>query len=232
MKQYGQGFDLSAGAALAFPVARGTALGVGAGFVARGEYELLAGAPDYDPAGEFALSFGLERESEGHSRKSVLSLDATLRFYGSDQVSGQTVFEGGTQFELQAVGTMIGEGLNGSEVVRTVFKGDNTSFSQVGQIVEGIKSASGTDVLLLAHGDTPLSPRFRLGGQLEWHWFGGSDSSGEEGNTFGLGPTGGYGFGQGWWGRMAAVFLTGSMEGNLDLSGFFLEFSLLWQGIS
>jgi hypothetical protein len=232
LKQYGEGFDVSLGATYAFPLAGTTTLGIGAGFVSRGDYTLQLGGADYDPASEGALSAGLDSEVNWGSRQITWHFDGTVRVYGDDKVAGHEVFEEGTQLEFDLSGRAQGEGANGQATLRTVFKGDNTVFSQVGQVVESLKTSSGTSVLFLGSVDFPLSHKVRGGGELEFHRFTGSDTAGDDGTTFGLGPTAGFGFGRGWWGQTSLLLLLGSAEGDRNLSGFLLTFSISWREAS
>jgi hypothetical protein len=188
-KDYGEGLNLSAGGAAAFPLSGTARFALGAGVVHRGSYTLIAGGGDYRPAPEVSATAGLDLRGRANgSPAPLLRLDAVYRIYGKDELDGKTIFEEGNQIELQAAGSSGGSGLQVDGLARTVLKADNTVTGTEGQTVEALKASSGNALLARLRADLPVGTALRVGLASEWNHVSGSDTPTWNGDSYGLGP--------------------------------------------
>ncbi len=233
-KDYGAGFNLSAGAAAALPLASGAKAGFGVGLVHRGSYTLFAGGGDYRPAPEVSFSAGLDLEGRSESGPApLLRLDAVYRIFGKDELDGRTIFEEGNQVELTAGGRSGGEGFRVDGMLRTVLKGDNTVYTGQGATVEALKASSGTWILGRARGTFPLGRALRAGPAGEWNHLSGSNSASLNGDAYGVGAAAGLALGRRGRLDLEALRQFGTLHQpdgpDLDLSGTSIGFTLTWQ---
>ncbi|MEW6753452.1 MAG: hypothetical protein AB1505_21085 [Candidatus Latescibacterota bacterium] len=105
---FGQGLDVSLGLAVARQVGE-TVLGVGAGYLRKGEFTPSAGGAAYAPGSELSLTAGVDRRLRGGDGK--LTVDAVYTLYGKDQQDGATVFAPGSKLLVQGLLALRGRGL-------------------------------------------------------------------------------------------------------------------------
>ncbi len=233
-KDYGEGLNLSAGGAVAFPLSGTARFAMGAGFVHRGSYTLFAGGGDYRPAPEVSATAGLDLQGRGKgSTAPLLRLDAVYRIYGNDELDGETVFEEGNQLELQAAGSSGGSGLRLTGLARTVLKADNTVTGGQGQTVEALKASSGNAVLGRLEVDLPVGTALRAGITSEWNHVSGSDTPVWNGDSYGLGPVLRAALGAHARLEFNVMRLGGTLDGganpDLDLSGTSIGVTFSWR---
>ena len=233
MKTYGQGLDLSAGAAAALPLGERASLGVGAGFVSHGAFTLVEGGDDYKPGLESSVSVGLDLGGRARGKGNAsgsgapLRVDASYRAFGKDQLDGEDLFQEGAQIEGQAALAFGSRGPRFNALGRVVSKSDNTSFVDNAGDIEELKEKPGTSLRGEASFDFPLSPSVRLGLMGEAQSFTDSDETALNGSIVGGGPVLSILFGKSGGLRLAGEYLTGSIDedkeidrAKVDLSGF------------
>lgn len=233
MKTYGQGLDLSAGAATALPLGERASLGLGAGIVSHGEYTLVEDGDDYKPGLESSVSLGLDLGGRARGRGNAsgsgapLRVDLSYRAFGKDQLGGEDLFQEGGQIEGQAAVALGQHGPRFNLLGRVVAKSDNTSFADSSGSIQELKEKPGTSVRGEATFDFPLGTSMRLGLLGEVQNFSGSDDASLNGSVFGGGPVLSILFGKSGGLRLAGEYLTGSIDENketdrakVDLSGF------------
>lgn len=245
LKQYGRGFDLSAGAGVGFPLGARGSMALGAGVIRHGSYTLVENGDDYEPAPEVSISAGLDvggsrvggegGPAGGAAREGgLLRLDATYRLFGEDKLDGETIFEEGDQIELQALAATRPARVRASALARLVVKSDNTAFSGAGGAVGALKTKAGNGILLQGGIDAPLGGAVRWGVDGEMTRFSGSDTPGENGTAFGVGPSLGIPVGAGGSLRLRVLYLFGSIDSEQgsvggDLSGLAVSAGLRWR---
>jgi hypothetical protein len=223
LKEYGRGLDLSAGLALAVPLAPGIAAGIGGGFLAHGAYALVEDGDDYTPGNEISLSAGVDFGGTQDSPAPV-RLDAVWRTFARDEVEGQEVFEEGDQLTFEANARTGSGKLAASLTGRIVMQSDNTIFTGEGETVESFRTPAGTLGLVIGAADLPVSSWLRLGIEAELSRFSGSEGSARDGQAYGAGPIATLILGEHAHLTARARLLTGSLEAGddgaeIDLSG-------------
>ena len=223
LKEYGRGLDLSAGLALAVPLAPGISAGIGGGFMAHGAYALVEDGADYTPGSEISLSAGVDFGGTEDSPAPV-RLDAVWRTFARDEVEGQEVFEEGDQLTFEASGRTGSGKLAASLTGRIVTQSDNTIFTSEGETVESFRTPAGTLGLMIAAADLPVSSWLRLGLEAELSRFSGSEGGSRDGQAYGAGPIATLILGKHAHLTARARLLSGSLEtgtegAEIDLSG-------------
>lgn len=242
MKHYGEGLDLSAGTAVAFPLGPAVTAAFGGGFVARGAYEFVADQPDFQPGTEASVSAGLDFSGDG--AQPAVRLDASYRMFAADRFDDEDVFQEGNQIELQAVSGFRPGRARFDLSARIVLKEDNSVLDPPGADVEEIAMDAGT--AFFAQAETGLEfARGFLGVGASLTHFDGVEESEETagsapyvGTAYGIGPVLELGFGGGGSLRIAGQVLVGSVDlpdpgdgtaaAEIDLSGFDVALSLGW----
>ncbi|MCA9757594.1 MAG: hypothetical protein KDA27_17445 [Candidatus Eisenbacteria bacterium] len=242
MKHYGEGLDLSGGAAFAVPLGSSVTAAVGAGFVTRGAYEFVAGEDDFKPGQETSVSGGVDILSSG--ARPALRLDASYRMFGADQLGDNDIFQEGNQLELQATTSFRPATARIDLTGRYVLKDDNEILDPPGTDVEKIVMDAGTAFFVQGEAGFLLGSAFLgVSGNLT-SFDGGEDGDGTTseaaytGSTFGVGPVLEFGLGDSGRLRLGGQYLTGSIDErtladetvvpSIDLSGFDVVVSLSW----
>ena len=97
---FGQGFNLSPGIVVAFPVSETVVLGVGAAYQLKGGYKPQEGMQDdYTPGNEILLTGGLDVRAGAASN---LSADVTITLYDSDTLGDVDVYSSGNKVTATA----------------------------------------------------------------------------------------------------------------------------------
>ena len=97
---FGQGFNLSPGLVVAFPVSETVVLGVGAAYQAKGGYTPQEGMPDdYTPGKEILITGGLDVRAGPTSN---VSADVTFTQYDSDALGDVEVYSSGNKITATA----------------------------------------------------------------------------------------------------------------------------------
>lgn len=242
LKTYGQGLDLSAGAATAFPLGGSGAFGLGIGLVSHGAYTLVEDGDDYKPGLEtsFTAGFDLGGIASGKGAASgggsPLRVDLSYRTYGKDELDGTEIFQEGAQIEGQVTVAAGRQGPHFEASLRAVAKSDNTVFQGSGETVEELKDKPGTSLRADTHLDFPVGGQARLGVAAELHRFSGADVPALNGTTFGVGPSLAL-----FLSPRASISLGGQLLGGsidedeesgldqVDLSGFAALFGFTWR---
>lgn len=235
MKHYGEGLDLSGGGAVAFPLGASLTAAAGAGFVYRGEYEFVAGQPDFQPGEEISVSAGLD--FTGGTSSPAVRLDASYRLFGPDRLDGDDIFDEGNQIELQATSRMRPAGARVDLAARVVSKEDNAILNPAGSDVEKVATDAGT--AYFGRGETGLvRGRAFFGVAGDVTRFEGTAASEQVGTVFGVGPVLELALGDAAQVRVGGQVLFGQTdetedgEGNVvpstDLSGFDVTLSFVW----
>jgi hypothetical protein len=234
LRELGQGFCVSAGAAFSLPLGDRVEWGAGCGVVTRGEYTLVDGADPIEPAPELALSAGIDVASaRGNDAPPALRLDATARFYGEDEQDGVAIFDEGSQLELDAAVASRAAGLDLAVAARGVLKAENLARAGSLPLAAGVKSHSGDLALVRASAARPIG-RAAVGIEAEWRRFRGSDTPLDDGDAFAIGPAFSLPLGGAARLGVRAAYLAGSLEGDgeagdVDLSGFDVGLGLAWE---
>ena len=244
MKHYGEGLDLSGGAAFALPLGTVATAALGAGFVVRGAYEFVQNQPDFQPGQETSVSMGVDFVAAG--ARPAVRLDTSYRIFGTDQLDGRDVFQEGNQLELQAA-TGFRPGRARLDLLgRIVLKDDNEILDPPGGDVEKIAMDAGTALFAQAEAGIEFSRGFfGLGANLIR--FDGGDASGDAaspaaaytGTAYGVGPILEFTLGAGGRLRLGGQYLLGTIDEQkdadanvvveaVDLSGFDVTASLSW----
>lgn len=229
LKTYGQGLDLSGGAAAALPLGPRAALGLGAGFVSHGKFTLVDGGDDYQPGLESSVSIGLDLGGRASGKGNAsgagapLRVDVSYRTFGKDQLAGSDLFQEGAQIEAQAALALGRRGPRFTALGRIVSKSDNTTFSGSGNSIEELKEKPGTSLRGDLGFDFPMGSAARLGVEGRVHQFSGADQAGLDGTAFGVGPVLSILFGDRGGLRLAGNFLGGSIDGHTDQANAALD---------
>ena len=96
---FGQGFNVSPGVVVAFPVSENAVFGVGASYQIKGAYKPIEGMGDYDPGDEILLTGGFDYRA---GRTTNFSADVTYTIYGSDTFDATDVFSPGDKVTATA----------------------------------------------------------------------------------------------------------------------------------
>ena len=114
ISNWGTGGGIGMNAAVAIPLARGTALGLSAGYVRAQEYEPLAGREfNYRPGNQLHVRAAFDHVL---SRASKIALAISYQQFGTDQSDGSNIYQAGNR--LQAVGSLaFPAGMRGSGIV-------------------------------------------------------------------------------------------------------------------
>lgn len=227
LKHYGEGWNTSAGLAAALPIGDGVRLGLGSGFVYRGEYEFVEGAPDFRPGSEVSASAGLDFVNV--DEHAWLRIDTTFRSSGADQIDGEDVYEEGAQIELDAMLESAPETWQGRLEARFVSKQDDSALSPSGSAVAATKLAAGSSTRIGGDVRYRTEGGVTIGAAGQWSSFTGSDRIADA-NAIGGGPLLTIPLGS--HGQFSAhgLYLAGTVDEavELDLSGFELGVALAW----
>ncbi len=96
---FGQGFNVSPGVVVAFPVSENAVFGVGASYQLKGAYTPIEGMDDYDPGDEILLTGGFDYRAGPTTN---FSADVTYTIYGSDTFGDADVFSAGDKVTATA----------------------------------------------------------------------------------------------------------------------------------
>jgi hypothetical protein len=235
LRQYGHGLEFGGAATFAQPLSPVTMLSIGTGGVARGSYDLLAGAPEYRPASEWAFTLGLDLGPVADdSEQRPVRLDANYRTYGADQVGGTPIFQEGDQVEFQVQARSAGAGWTVRGLARAALKARNSILGLNGGTIGQLKSNSGNGYYIRLGTNAPAKHRMRWGFDGELDNISGSDAIGRNGTVFGLGPFLAIPLGAKASLRLEARYLRGTLDRwtggeRSDLSGLSMSASFRWQ---
>lgn len=124
---FGQGLDVNVGLATARKVGE-TVVGLGVGYLLKGEFKPKAGDVDYSPGNELSLTTGVDRKIMDGDGKVTLDLVYTL--YGEDEKGeGLEAFQSGNKILVQGLGMFRASGLDWRVRVVERSKGKNTSYA-------------------------------------------------------------------------------------------------------
>ena len=228
LKTYGEGFNGSIGGALAIPLGGVSNLALGAGVLWRGSYDIVKGAPELTPARELSFSAGLDLLA-GNRRRGTVQADLTYRVLGKDQRDSVEIFEEGNQFELQAfLESAPRRKLQVHLRSVAMLKQDSKVLSFAGIPFDPIPVRAGTGIFLRGGATVRMAPTWVLGLEGEWNRFMDSDTPGQDGTTLGIGPSVGFSPGTSAWLNLQAMALTGTLDPDVDLSGFDVIASFSW----
>lgn len=219
-KRMAQGFDLDLSAGTAFALSPRATLGLGAGYLLKGEYDFIEtedGVIRFKPAGEVSGSIGLDLRP---NEDLLFRLDVAARAFGDDEQSGLKVFHAATQIELDALLAGRSTGWNWLVRARDVVKGDDEILSDSGGGLSRTAQPSVDSFWAVGELYRNLSPAFALGGTLEYGSFGASELTVSDGHTLSVGPGLRIGRSEATHVRLRGSILSGTAEdGALDLSG-------------
>lgn len=136
VNRFGEGLDWDLGVSAAFPVARSMNLGIGLGYLAKGEFEYLTGTTQtYQPGNEYLGTIGLDfRQDSLFARGDLLA-----KFYSRDLVAGADFIQQGSQIEVTAQGKYTTFPWCFSLLSRWLLKNENDFFQSSELIpVEGV----------------------------------------------------------------------------------------------
>ncbi|MFC1525994.1 hypothetical protein ACFL6X_04185 [Candidatus Latescibacterota bacterium] len=128
---FGQGLDINAGLATARKIGDNV-IGLGFGYLLKGEFEPADGGPKYTPSPEMSLTAGIDRKLFGGDGK--LTLDAVYTVYGEDEREGTTAFESGNKLLLQVLGQRRGKRLEWRIYALGRMKEDSRSHARTGTV--------------------------------------------------------------------------------------------------
>ena len=120
---FGQGLDINAGVATARRVGE-MVVGVGVGYLLKGEFTPRQGGGDYKPGAEISLTAGLDKKVMSGDGK--VTVDAVYTMYGEDESAGRAAFQSGNKILLQVLGMLKAKGLDWRLYAIERLKGDNT----------------------------------------------------------------------------------------------------------
>jgi hypothetical protein len=171
VNRFGEGLDLDVGLSGAVPVGPSANLGIGLGYLAKGEFEYLEATPQtYQPGNELSVSIGLDFNHDSlFVRGDILS-----KFYSRDKLTGDDFFQQGSQIEWSALAAFAAYPLRFSFLGRYLRKNEN-EFFQTTEFLPGAganfirNSASGQ--LNLYYHQRPLA----IFGELGFSRFGESE---------------------------------------------------------
>lgn len=122
LKRFGEGFDVDAGLAGAFQVGSYFTLGMGAGYVVKGEYEFFHQS-DYKvkPGNEFSLNLGADFEKDSVFVRG----DFLFKAYGADKYNATPFLKQGEQFECYGLFAVRSYPIRFVLSLRNIIKQDN-----------------------------------------------------------------------------------------------------------
>lgn len=131
---FGQGMDVNVGLAVAGKVG-GVVVGLGAGYLLKGEFTPRDQGPAYKPGSELSLTVGMDRKvMDGDG---VLTLDAIYTLYGDDEQDGEVAFTSGNKLVVQGMGNFKMGGMSLRVNFTERLRGNSTRY------VNGLASAFG-----------------------------------------------------------------------------------------
>jgi|GEM_PF-2661246 len=225
LREYGRGLDLSMGAAYAKSLGRGVVLGFGGGLIKHGAYTIYEGDKEYLPGLETSISIGLDGVL-AKPRGTLLRLDATYRFFSTDEYDEASVFTQGDQMVLQSRTKTHSDRYRIDTFGRVIIQAKNVRHENgPGDNTKEIEASSGTQIFLSAIGQKRISDDIWIGLLGEWNQFSGSDMDGLNGSAFGVGPTLTKQMGSTLSVQLRTGLLSGSIDGDdsypgIDLNGF------------
>jgi hypothetical protein len=164
---FGQGLNVTPGLTYAFPVAPNLALGVGASYQYRGDFEPRAFAAEtYDPGDEVLLTAGLDY---GLGEASTLALDATYVHYGEDRF-GDLAYTTGDAFLATAQWTGPVGAHEARVLGRVRLKGESSAPPET-LLLLGPDATIPTQARLLGHVRFRLGERVRLGALAQGRYY-------------------------------------------------------------
>lgn len=234
MKHYGEGLNVTAGAAAAFPLGDRATFAVGGGFVQRGGYEFVKDQQDFTPGREISASVGLD--VGGSTGLPLFRFDTSYRMFAEDELGETPIFQEGNQLELQASLHTRPSDFHFDLTGRAVLKEDNETLTEVGGTVEAVAADAGKALFARAEAGFDVTDPVYVALVADWTGFSGGDDALSKGTVFAVGPAVATRLGEAGSFRLAGQYLVGSTdddtdgEGNritgLDLSGFHIEASL------
>jgi len=151
LKRLGEGWGGDVSGSVAFPLGDRTTLGLGAGYYARGEYDLSANpVSQYRPGNEISSTAAFDFIEE----RTGLRLALALRSFAADRLNGADYIDQGDQIEGTARFWWRGDRLGMALTGHAVAKGDNRFF---------VSAARGA-----ATAEDPGGRSVFFGGRLSW----------------------------------------------------------------
>ncbi len=233
LKEYGKGLDFNLGAAVTLPVRLRWKVGIGLGYVYHGPYGLVAGDERFYPAQEGTVSTGLDMGGRtlGGGIGSFDSF-AIYRFLAKDRVGSRTVLDEGNELAIQAQGDIHWSRLRSFALARLLLKDRNRAIFGEGDQAMTILRRAGTGLLARLGAERPFSRKLHAGVNGEWYRFTGSEVSGRNGNSLGIGPALRFSAGAGTQLDLLLLYLFGEVEGmggrgNIRLRGHAISLTML-----
>ena len=123
---FGQGLDVNVGVAMARRAGE-MVLGLGVGYLLKGEFTPGTGGEDYKPGSELNFTAGLDRKVMDGDGK--VTLDAIYTAYSDDEQGGEKAFCSGNKILLQGLVTLKASGLNWRFYAVDRIRGNSTRFT-------------------------------------------------------------------------------------------------------
>lgn len=187
-RRMGEGFDVEIGAGVAARLSSTLSVGAGGAYTVKGSYDLYEtpdGLVDFKPGGEASASAGFDwRPAEG----SLVRLDVAGRTFQKDESLGETVYQAGTQVEIEALMARVTPRTSVRIRARNVVKEDDRKFETAG--AEILTTAVRSSNSLWAAGEVYFKAVSALALGLEGRVgvFGDSDAGLSDGSTASFGP--------------------------------------------
>ena len=178
---FGQGLDINVGVATARKLGE-MVLGVGVGYLMKGEFTPWDGGTEYAPGNELSLTAGLDRKVMDGEGK--LTLDVVYTLYGEDKTNNIKTYQSGNKILVQALGRFKAGGLDWRVHLIERSKAENTSYW-------GINESASSNGNQLEAGLTVLKSQSRslgLRGLVDLKLYGENEFKRGKATMFGIGP--------------------------------------------
>ena len=178
---FGQGLDVNVGVATAKKVGE-TVVGIGVGYLLKGEFTPREGGGDYKPGAEISLTAGLDRKVMAGDGK--VTVDAVYTIYGEDELNGAKTFQSGNKLMLQGQGILNTRAATWRLYAIERTKGKNTSHSggRASEFSNGNQFEAGVSVLKTSSG------KIGLRGLADFRLYGANDFDVGKASMVSVGP--------------------------------------------
>ncbi len=128
VRRYGEGLDVSFGLAAAQEMG-GVILGLGGGYLLKGEYTPFSSKSDeYKPGDELTLSLGIDAKGA----KTLLRLDGIHTRFMREKFGGEEIFQKGNMYEIGALLAFTGEKTSLGVNIEAILREKNLRVSETG----------------------------------------------------------------------------------------------------
>ncbi len=231
---FGEGWDFNAGAVWAFRLG-GITLGLGGGYVVKGEYRFSKQSPDYAPGDQLTLAIGTDLGNKLH----LWRVNTAGERYAWDKLGGERAFRLGDRLRIESLYRYRGAPLAGQVRALGVLQADAEIDTVPGIAEAVVRTGSPEEVYLDGQLEVRLHPRLwgiAFGGA---RLFGESYQGADDGHRFDVGPGAqlllsrrlgltAIGSVRYSWGAVRRQGQPGTTPGEIDVNGYAFDVGLVY----